>query len=130
MAVTVPAPETAAAAEIVPTTPAVDSAEKASTTTTPKLDVLPKAPTTRPDTSFGKSQRKVAQGIRDAVKNARDGLSGSNNRTKGQPASSSTSSGSSTSSSATSGSGSSAKAKTAKPKAKDSSTKNKNKNKD
>ncbi|TMS53293.1 outer membrane porin GjpA [Mycobacterium sp. DBP42] len=129
VAVTVPAPEAAAATEKVTTTPAVDAAEKASTTTSPKLDVLPKAPTTRPDASFGTGQRKVAQGIRDAVKNARDGLSGSNNRTKGQPASSSTSSGSSTSSSATSGSGSSAKAKTAKPKAKDSSTKNKNKHK-
>lgn len=130
VAVTLPAPDTTAAAEEVAKTPAVDATEKASTTTPPKLDVLPKAPTTRPDTSFGQSQRKVAQGIRDAVKNARDGLTGSSSRTNSESDSASTGSGSSTSSSATSGSDSSGKAKT-KANAKTAKTKTtKDKNKD
>lgn len=127
VAVTLPAPDTTAAAEEVAKTPAVDATEKASTTTPPKLNVLPKAPTTRPDTSFGKSQRKVAQGIRDAVKNARDGLTGSSSRTKSESDSASTGSGSSTSSSATSGSDSSGKPKTNGKTAKTKTTKNKNK---
>ncbi|BBX93933.1 outer membrane porin GjpA [Mycolicibacterium boenickei] len=132
VAVTLPAADTATATEDVASTPAVDATEKASTTTPPKLDVLPKAPTTRPDSSFGASQRKVAQGIRDAVKNARNGFGGSSTRTSTDSSASTSGStdstgGSSSSSASNSDKGSSTGSAKAKVKAKPKTTKDKNK---
>ncbi|CRZ15620.1 outer membrane porin GjpA [Mycolicibacterium neworleansense] len=140
VAVTLPNADTAteSVSESAVKAPAADTeeastagaAENAGTTTPPKPQVLPKPPTSRPDTSFGKSQRKLAQGIRDAVKNARSGF-GVSDRVTGESNSGSTDSSSGTSSSGTSSSDSSAKPKTkAKVKAKatkDKTTKDTNK---
>ncbi|KLI07691.1 MULTISPECIES: outer membrane porin GjpA [Mycolicibacterium] len=98
VAVSLPTADAVATTEVVAKAPAGDAAENAGTTTPQKLDVLPKPPTTRPDTSFGKSQRTLAQGIKDAVKNARNGFTGSATGTSRE-------SGESTSSSADSSTG-------------------------
>ncbi|WP_433993774.1 outer membrane porin GjpA [Mycolicibacterium porcinum] len=132
VAVTVPAADAAAATEDVAKTAAVDATENAGTTTPSKLDVLPKAPSTRPDSSFGTSQRKVAQGIRDAVKNVRNGLGGSSSRASDDSSGSTSgatdsSAGSSRSSAASSDKGSSNSSAKAKVKAKPKTTKDKNK---
>ncbi|MEN3223355.1 outer membrane porin GjpA [Mycolicibacterium porcinum] len=132
VAVTVPAADTAAATEDVAETASVDATEKGGTTTPSKLDVLPKAPSTRPDSSFGTSQRKVAQGIRDAVKNVRNGLGGSSSRASDDSSGSTSgatdsSAGSSSSSAASSDKGSSNSSAKAKVKAKPKTTKDKNK---
>ncbi|MED5812349.1 outer membrane porin GjpA [Mycolicibacterium sp. 050232] len=127
VAVTVPAPDTASESaatatttEDVTETAATDATESAGTATAPKVRVAPKAATDQADASAAKSQRKLAHGIRDAVKNARNGFGGTNSRTSNESTSGSADStaGSSSSGASKSDNGSSHSSAKAKVKAK------------
>lgn len=83
------------------TTESADDAE-ATGTKTPKAQTRKKATAGRTDPSSNGPQRNLVKGVKDAVKNVRDGLGGNKSRTSSESASSS--SDSSTGSSSTNGS--------------------------